>query len=73
MKKHNLAEMSDASACGRCHLTIARFAPQVVDEASLYHRECYEAWYVGRHGRRPVFLAGPDGDRHRYRVRTLAA
>jgi hypothetical protein len=65
--------MAEGTSCGRCHLTIARFAPQVVEEASLYHRECYEAWFFSRHGRRPALVAAPDGRRQRYRARDRAA
>ncbi len=73
MDRQNFAETSDVFACGRCHLAIARFAAQVADEASLYHRECFEAWYFGCHGRWPILLAGRNGDRHRYQVRNRAA
>lgn len=41
------------NACMRCHMLVARYAPQVLSGASTYHRECYEAWYFGRYGRRP--------------------
>jgi hypothetical protein len=59
--------------CGRCHMQVARFAPQVDASGGLFHRECYEAWYFGRHGRRPSLLAGLNGDRHRFQVRDRAA
>ena len=59
--------------CGRCHMQVARFAPQVIASGDTYHRECYEAWYFGRHGRRPSLLAGVNGDRHRFQVRDRAA
>jgi hypothetical protein len=59
--------------CGRCHMQVARFAPQVFASPALYHRECYETWYFGRHGRRPTLLAGVNGDRHRFQVRDRAA
>lgn len=45
-------------ACGRCHMSIARFAPQVFAQSNLFHRECYEAWFFGRHGRRPKLQQG---------------
>jgi hypothetical protein len=61
--------MKGAPPCGRCHMLVARYAPQVVASTGTYHRECFEAWYVGRHGRRPSLLAGTNGDRHRYQVR----
>lgn len=65
--------MKDAPACGRCHMLVARYAPQVVASAGTYHRECYEAWYFGRYGRRPTLVAGASGHRHRYQVRERAA
>ncbi len=63
----------ESDMCGRCHMQVARFAPQVVAADGLFHRECYEAWYFGRHGRRPSLLAGLNGDRHRFQVRDRAA
>lgn len=65
--------MKGTPACSRCHMLVARFAPQVVAASATYHRECYEAWYFGRHGKRPSLLAGLNGDRHRYQVRDKAA
>jgi len=62
-----------AGTCGRCHMHVARYAPQVVASTGVYHRECYEAWYFGRHGKRPALLAGGNGDRHRFQVRDKAA
>ena len=59
--------------CGRCHMHVARFAPQVTASSAVYHRECYETWYFGRHGRRPTLLAGVNGDRHRFQPRDRAA
>jgi hypothetical protein len=50
-------------------MLVARYAPQVEASTGTYHRECYEAWYFGRHGRRPALLAGANGDRHRFQVR----
>jgi len=61
--------MKGAPACGRCHMLVARFAPQVIASTGTYHRECFEAWYVGRYGKRPTLLAGANGDRHRFQVR----
>jgi hypothetical protein len=61
--------MKGAPPCGRCHMLVARYAPQVVASTGTYHRECYEAWYFGRYGKRPSLLAGTNGDRHRYQVR----
>lgn len=63
--------MKDAPACGRCHMLVARYAPQVVAAAGVYHRECYEAWYFGRYGKRPGLLAGTNGNRHRFQVREV--
>ena len=61
--------MKGAPACGRCHMLVARFAPQVIASTGTYHRECFEAWYLGRHGKRPALLASANGDRHRFQVR----
>lgn len=66
-------KMGRSNTCGRCHMLVARFAPQVSVSNGVYHRECYEAWYFGRHGKRPSLLAGTNGDRHRYQVRDKAA
>jgi hypothetical protein len=63
----------ESAICGRCHMEVARFAPQVLATGGTYHRECYEAWYFGRHGRRPSLLPGVNGDRHRFQVRDRAA
>ena len=54
-----------------CQMLVARYAPQVVAITGTYHRECYEAWYFGRFGRRPALLAGTNGDRHRFQVREV--
>jgi hypothetical protein len=54
-------------------MLVARYAPQVVTPAATYHRECYEAWYFGRHGKRPRLTPSGEGDRHRYQSRDLAA
>ena len=59
--------------CGQCHMHVARFAPQVVADGRANHRECYEAWYFGRHGRRPSLMPGVNGDRHRFQVRDRVA
>ena len=53
-----------------CQMLVAL---QVVAITGTYHRECYEAWYFGRFGRRPTLLAGTNGDRHRFQVRDKAA
>ena len=66
-------DMKGAPACRRCFMLVARYAPQVVDRAGTYHRECYEAWYFGRFGKRPRLVQGTNGDRHRYEARDLAA
>lgn len=58
-----------AGTCDRCHMLVARYAPQVIASTGIYHRECYEAWYFGRYGRRPALIAGPNGDRHRFQPR----
>jgi hypothetical protein len=61
-------DMKGAPACGRCHMLVARFAPQVSASTGTYHRECFEAWYFGRNGKRPVLLP-VGGERHRFNVR----
>jgi hypothetical protein len=66
-------DMKGAPACSRCFMLVARYAPQVVSSAGTYHRECYEAWYFGRHGKRPRLVQGSNGNRHRFEVRDLAA
>jgi hypothetical protein len=75
MEQHKVTDLSKTreGACGRCHMLVARYAPQVVASSGVYHRECYEAWYFGRHGKRPALLAGLNGDRHRYQIRDQAA
>ena len=62
-----------APACGRCFMLVARYAPQVVGPQGTYHRECYEAWYFGRFGKRPRLVQSAPGDRHRWEARDLAA
>ena len=71
MDDQNLSDisMNGAPACGRCHMLVARYAPQVVASTGTYHRECFEAWYFGRYGKRPALTAGQNGDRHRFQVR----
>jgi hypothetical protein len=71
MDEQNLSSISmkGAPACGRCHMLVARFAPQVVASTGTYHRECFEAWYFARYGKRPSLLAHDTGDRHRFRFR----
>ena len=73
MEEQNLTEISmkGAPACGRCHMVVARYAPQVVASTGTYHRECFEAWYFGRYGKRPALLAGAAGKRHRFQVREV--
>ena len=74
MEDQNLSDISmkGAPACGRCHMLVARYAPQVVASTGTYHRECFEAWYFGRYKKRPALLAGPNGNRHRFQVRETA-
>jgi hypothetical protein len=62
-------DMKGAPACGRCFMLVARYAPQVTTTAATYHRECFEAWYFGRHGKRPRLVPGHSGARHRFMVR----
>jgi len=74
MDDKNLTDISmkGAPACGRCHMLVARYAPQVVASTGTYHRECFEAWFFGRYGKRPALLAGTSGQRHRFQVRETA-
>jgi hypothetical protein len=74
MEEQNLSSISmkGAPACGRCHMLVARYAPQVVASARTYHRECFEAWYFARHGKRPALLAAGGAHRHRFQVRAGA-
>jgi len=65
--------MKGAMPCVRCHMLVARYAPQVLASTGTYHRECFEAWYFGRYGKRPALLAGANGNRHRFQVRESAA
>ena len=65
--------MKGAMPCVRCHMLVARYAPQVAASTGTYHRECFEAWYFGRYGKRPSLLAGTSGTRHRFQVRESAA
>jgi hypothetical protein len=71
MEEQRLTDISmkGAPACGRCHMLVARYAPQVLASAGTYHRECFEAWYFGRYGKRPRLLARAGGDRHRFLAR----
>ena len=71
MDDHNLSDISmkGAPACARCHMLVARYAPQVVASTGTYHRECFETWYVGRYGKRPMLVAGANGQRHRFQAR----
>ena len=55
-------------ACGRCHLLVARYAPQVIASSGVYHKECFEAWYFSRYGKRPKLRQGNGSDRHRFQV-----
>jgi hypothetical protein len=75
MEDRNVGDVSmkGAPACGRCFMLVARYAPQVVSPKGTYHRECYEAWYFGRFGRRPRLVPSGPGDRHRWEARDLAA
>ena len=59
--------MKGAPVCGGCHMLVARYAPQVLASNATFHRDCYEAWHIGRFGKRPSLLTG-TGERHRYRV-----
>jgi hypothetical protein len=52
-------------------MVVAPGAVQVSASSGLFHRECYEAWYFGRHGRRPRLRAG--GQAYRYMATDGAA
>jgi hypothetical protein len=71
MDDQNLSaiSMKGAPACARCHMLVARYAPQVAASTGAYHRECFETWYFGRYGKRPMLLAGANGNRHRFQFR----
>lgn len=58
-----------AVSCKSCHLRLAPRAPRVVIEGAAYHRDCYEAAYRKRTGRRPTLVSAPisHGDRLTYR------
>jgi hypothetical protein len=71
MPKGNLGEVEPA--CGHCFMLVARYAPQVVSPEGTYHRECYEAWYFGRFGKRPRLVPSAPGDRCRWQARDMAA
>ena len=73
MEDRNLTDVSmkGAPTCRRCFMLVARYAPQVVTPAATYHRECYEAGYFGRHGKRPRLVHNGEGDRHRYHGREI--
>jgi hypothetical protein len=73
MEEDNVVDinMKGAPACGKCFMLVARYAPQVEASTGTYHRECYEAWYFGRFGRRPRLQV--NGSRHLYQVRDRAA
>ena len=72
-ESYEVSKDGGAGTCPRCHMMVARYAHQVLASPAIYHRECYEAWYVGRYGKRPALLAGGNGDRHRFQVRDKAA
>ena len=59
------------SACGRCHMIVARYAPQVVSGVT-YHKECYAAWYFGIYKKQPRLRLKP-GERNVYIVDTEMA
>jgi hypothetical protein len=56
-----------ALSCKTCHLRLAPRAPRVVIEATAHHRDCYEAAYRKRTGRRPTLVPASHGDRLTYR------
>lgn len=62
--------MGRESVCGRCHMLVATYAPQVTASGMVYHRDCYEAWYFNRYGRRPALMV-EEGQRQRFTVRAL--
>jgi hypothetical protein len=71
MDEPTLSKISTKGAptCGQCHMLVARFAPQVLASTGTYHRECFEAWYFARYGKRPVLLMSDSRHRHRFSVR----
>ncbi len=52
-------------------MLVARYAPQVIASNGTYHHECFGAWYFGRYRKRPRLIAGANGDRHRFQVRSV--
>jgi hypothetical protein len=57
-----------AMACWRCGGSITLSALQVESTAGRAHRECFEAWFFGRHGVRPRLTPGKGDERHVYRL-----
>lgn len=50
-----------STSCGRCFTFIARYQNQVLTaDDKRYHKECFEAWYFGRHGKRPPLTMDKD-------------
>ena len=63
--------MKGAIPCVRCHMLVARYAPQVLASTGTYHRECFETWYsAGTASGRPCW-SGANGNRHRFQVREM--
>jgi hypothetical protein len=61
--------MKGAPPCVSCHMLVARYAPQVSASTGTYHRECFEAWYFARYGKRPALQTASRADRHRFQIR----
>jgi hypothetical protein len=68
-KTHDDISMKGAPPCASCHMLVARYAPQVMASTGTYHRECFEAWYFSRYGKRPVLQTASGADRHRFHLR----
>jgi hypothetical protein len=67
-KIHDDVPMKGAPPCASCHMLVARYAPQVVASTGTYHRECFEAWYFSRYGKRPALRTASSADRHRFHI-----
>ena len=61
-----------AASCQSCHIKLAPRAPRVVEGKETYHRDCYEAAYRKRTGKRPTLVAAPAGRGDRLTFRPAA-
>ena len=54
--------------CPHCHMTVTAKQRRVVDDSSLYHFACYEAWYFAKFGKLPRLRRASVRDRNHYQV-----